>query len=381
MKQLLRSPQLKFRKTAGDAVDDSTEDLVDGAGPEDGTEQAPLSWTGASATSTRVVTFALLVCLVCGPLALLAFLMSGTTSTPAPAAAVAVDGDVDTRALASAFAEDLVITWLTTPRLEEKRLEQFGLESRSITLPAKPWIATDPSTAGIEKSPDGHTWSVTVAVTVATAASEPGVRRYFRVPVVVTDGTLAARTLPAPIAAPATAEPSDLGYRYRASVTDPVGAAAQDFLSALLVAGSVDRFISPDADIIAVLPAPYTSVDVEEILLDQELADEDANPETGRTLHLLVTATAALDGEHQTTVQYALTMTAREGRWEASSIDVAPLLYEASSDQAGEQAGTPGPPSSDSSDGLDGPDLNSDPAGELASPEPSASPTATPSSN
>jgi hypothetical protein len=389
MKQLLRSPQLKFRKTSGPSVDDPTEDLdVDDADTEAGAQQAPLSWTGASATSARAVTFGLLVCLLCGPLALAAFFLARPAPVPAPAAAVGADPDVDTRAAASAFAEDLVVTWLTTPRLEEKRLEQFGLESNSITLSVKPWIATDPTTAGIAKSEDGRTWAVTVAVTVATTASDPGQRRYFLVPVAVTEGSLAARTLPTPVAAPATADAGELGYRYRATTSDQVGAAAQDFLTALLVAGNVDRFIAPDSEITAVLPAPYSQIEVDEILLDRELEDADANPKTGRTLHLLITAVAAVDGEHQTTVQYALTMRSREGRWEASSIDAAPLLWESSADATGDpgseptdDSGTAGQPSSDPDDGLGGPDLSSDPAGDLASPEPSASPTATSSSN
>lgn len=388
MKQLLRSPQLKFRKSPGPDVDDPTEDLdLDDADTEGGTQQAPLSWTGASATSTRAVTFGLLVCLLCGPLALAAIFLARPATVPAPVAAAGADPDVDTRAAASAFAEDLVVTWLTTPRLSEKRLEQFGLDSTSVTLPGKPWLAADPTTAGIEKSKDGQTWSVTVAVTVALASNEPGQRRYFLVPVAVTDGSLAARTLPAPIAAPATADAGELGYRYRATTSDQVGAAAQDFLTALLVAGNVDRFIAPDSEITAVLPAPYAQIEVDEILLDRELEDADTNPETGRTLHLLITATAAVDGEHQTTVQYALTMTSREGRWEASSIDVAPLLWESSADAAGEQGTQPaddsatgGQPTTDPDEGLDGPDLSSDPAGELASPEPTASP-ATPSNN
>ena len=101
--------------------------------------------------------------------------------------------------------------------------------------------------------------------------------------------------------------------------------AAQEFLAALVVgSGDVTRFISPDAAIAAVTPAPYTAIELEDVLVDHELTEADDVPQTGRTVHLLATATAIVTNDQAISVEYALTMTAREGRWEVAAIDATP---------------------------------------------------------
>lgn len=336
---------LKFRKPREEASE------TEAAAEE--TQASALSWTGGSAAATKVISYLLISSLVAGPLSLLAIgwlILTATGPAPAPVTSGDTATVVDERSAVQGFAEDFVVTWLTSPDGEEDRLAVFMDDYSGVTLPTVPWSVSNPTAAGIEETEDG-TWSVTVAATVG-GKKQPGLRRYFRVPVTYLDGALAAAALPTPVSGPQLAVEARLDYRYRATNSDAVSVAAGEFLNALLVgSGDVTRFISPGASIRAVSPAPYTVVELEDVLVDQELTEGDATPETGRTLHLLVTAIATATADQQITVSYALTMTAREGRWEVAAIDASPRTLPApqgspSPDIDGTDEGTDPDPSS-----------------------------------
>lgn len=376
MKQLLRSPQLRFRKTsdnddASSAVDASAVDLsTDGPDAAD-PEQVTLAWTAVAGKATSATQFGLIASLLCGPVAVVLLLLSGSAPAVVAEQQTATNGVSADQVAASAFAEDLVVTWLSTPEGEDERVESYGPAYSSITLPKTPWVVTDSATAAMEQSEDGQTWTVTVAVSVSASAGSAPIRRYFRVPVHYAGGALAARALPTPVAAPAVANVVTLDYRFRAAPSDAVGAAAEDFLSGMLVGGDVERYISPTAEISAILPSPYTAVEVEEIRLDQELTEADEAPETGRTLRMLVTADAAVGRDQVITVQYALTMTAREGRWEVAAIDPAPLLSGADPEAAFTDGAAPQSPGDTTDQDPSGPLGGEITEDEFASEEPS----------
>jgi hypothetical protein len=299
-------------------------------------------WTGASAMTTKAMTLLLWCLLIAGPVALVFQLM--TPPPPAPVVqADNTDAQAGERTAVSGFAEDLVVTWLTTPRGQEKMLERFVTDASSLTLAEKPWTVTDPATAYIESTGQRGVWAVTVAVTVAEGKDQPPVRRYFQVPVRYTEGSaLRAQTLPAPVAAPAVAVADRLSYRYRATLTDPVAAAANDFLSALLAgSGDVARYVSPGSEIAAIDPAPYTTVVIEDVMVDDDPAEDGTSPESGEERHLLVTATVTAAAKQDVTVQYALTLAARDGRWEVKSIDLAPVVSDPSSGPEATEAPAP----------------------------------------
>lgn len=328
----MKAATLKFRRTRQDAP----------AGPESEEEpkEPALSWTGGSAVAAKAITYLLISCLFAGPLALLGIgWLVFASSGPAPAPVVAGDtsATVDERAAVEAFAEDFVVTWLTSVDGQEKQLAPFLDDYSSVTLPKVSWTTSGPATAGIAQAEDG-TWSVTVAVSVAAPKKKPAVRRYFQVPVTYAGGAMVASALPAPVAGPAVATPARLDYRHRATTADSVTVAATQFLAAMLAgSGDLTRFISPGASIAPIVPAPYTAIEVEDVLVNQELTEADVAPETGRTLKLLLTATATATADQQISVTYALTMTAREGRWEVSSVDPTPttLAEEAPAEGSG----------------------------------------------
>jgi hypothetical protein len=284
-------------------------------------------WTGGSALATRAVTFGLWAALVTGPLALLlaAWVVLGAAAPPVVQRASGLE-PAGERAAVQAFAEHYVLTWLQTPAGEEEQLQQFVSASLTPTLPKTPWSVSQPAVADIAGLEDS-TWSVTVAVTVTPPGKDPTVaaRRYFQVPVTYQEGRLLAQTLPAPVAAPQPAEPVELDYPYRADHDDAPALAARDFLAALLTrAGDVTRYLSPGTSVAPIDPPPYATVEVQEVLVDTDLTNAPTTPRQGEQLQLLVTATAAADAEHEISVQYALTLAARAGRWEVKAIDPAP---------------------------------------------------------
>ncbi len=109
-------------------------------------------------------------------------------------------------------------------------------------------------------------------------------------------------------------------------------------------------------------PAPYVAVEIEDVLVDRDISSvNQTDPATGTRVHLLVTATATGPDKRQITVQYALTLTARAGRWEITAIDPAPLAQApdptATSGGTGSQTGT-GDSSTDPAAGSSAPATN-----------------------
>lgn len=326
MKTALKAPTLRLRKRPGE---DATEHPdVD---PGDGVGQSQLSWTGSSALATKLTSFALLACLAAGAIALVGVLVLASSPTPTPTqVAAGVDEQAGERAAVESLAQDMVVTWLTSARGEEDRLAAYLPDSSWITLPEKPRIATGATVADVEQTEDG-TWSVTVAVHVTDSSDHKPTVRYFVVPVTYYEGAVGARALPMPVAAPriAAAGDPDAGYRFALDSQATVADAASDFLTAYLTGrGDVTRVVSPETVIDPVVPAPYKRVELEDVRSSTEITDADETPETGRETQLMITAVALGASEREISVQYVLTMRAREGRWEVAGIDPAPLPRE-----------------------------------------------------
>lgn len=284
-------------------------------------------WTGAATLRTRAVQAGLVAALVAGPVALLLGVGQAATAAAPVAAPVAEAVTVDggEQAAVGEFAQQLVLLWLQTPRGEEAALDDL-VDTAGMQLAETPMVGADPQTAQLVATGSGA-WSVTVAVTV-TDATEVPVRRHFQVPVRYTadTGALVAATLPAPVPAPPAAVAPQLGYRYTASSSDPVTVASGEFLEALLTGvGDVTRLISPGTQISALTPAPFTGVQVREVATDVDLRGAEAGSAPEEPVRVLVTALASVTAEQSVTVQYALTLTTREGRWEVASMDPAPL--------------------------------------------------------
>lgn len=272
-----------------------------------------LAWTGPRAAATAAFTWLLLAALAAGPVALVAATGLWLTSPAAVEASAPVPPDdvVNKSARASAFAEDLVVAWLSTPAGQEDRLVTLVAGSSSPKLPKTPWSVTSVSTSGVTGR--GGLWSVTVAVTLNAT------RRYFQVPVAIDAGGVVAVAWPAPVPGPPRTDAPALAYRHTVSTTDPLAVAAAQFLAALLTgSGDVTRLTSPGSHIRAISPAPYTEVQVNAA---RSSTDVPGQAGEGQHVRILVDAIAAVSDDQQISVTYPLTLTVREGRWEVTSID------------------------------------------------------------
>lgn len=293
-------------------------------------------WTGGSALATRAATAGLWACLVCGPIGAAAGVLA-VVSQPAaamPATAAATDSSAEQAAVGE-FAQRFVTTWLTTARGNETALDTF-IDTTGVRLAQVPSAVTDPATSSITRTGSGE-WAVTVAATVtgpsAGGEAPTSSRQFFLVAVHYDDGSLIAPTLPAPVAAPARAQQPSLAYPYTAPANSPVAVATGEFLSALLAGvGDVTRYVTPGVDIAAIQPAPYVAVDQRTVRVDQELSEATQTPATGDSLRVLSTADVTSPAGQVIAVQYALTLTAREGRWEVTAVDPSPAQATSSSD-------------------------------------------------
>ena len=333
------SPTLSLRRRRPIEDEDFVGQELDDA---DALDLPPIA-DGAHQTTThlaaRLATVVLLLCLVASPVALavagLAYFQSSSVSTSAPPAVVDRSND---QAVASEFAQRVVVTWLTATQQNPDALVALVKDAQLSTLPRDPFEVRDPSLARITQT--NGTWSVTVAVTVTDARTVTA-RRFFQVAVRLDAGSVSALTLPTPVSPPAVAPASTDDYRSQLDSTGPAAQTVAQFLTAYLTgSGDVGRYLTPGVSLAALSPAPYTSVRLEDLRGDNDVRSTDTVPD-GRRLRVLATATAAVTDQQRSTVSYALTLTARAGRWEITGIDPAPAYTPRTS--ATTAPGTPPP--------------------------------------
>lgn len=290
--------------------------------PVDGVEESAgsaLEWTGPQAWLTKTISWSLIAAVAAGPVALVLALVA-VLAPPASDAAGSQDAAPPGESAAvSAFASDAVTAWLSTGRGQERTLDAYGFETQALVLPEDPWRVSDPLVSNLE-NPAAGVWRVTVALTVAGADDGSAVRRYFQIPVVYANDALSAAAVPTPVAAPRASSSPALAYRSLIGLDSPLGEAAGEFLMAHLTSGSVTRVVTPGAHIRPVTPAPFKSVAVDRISAVEDVAAR--RPADGDVAHVLVTGAGTASEDKEIGVQYALTMTARGGRWETTSIDV-----------------------------------------------------------
>lgn len=278
----------------------------------------------ASTMTTKLASAALIGCLVAGPLGLVAggLAIAQAAGPTAPAQTQVADQSSE-RAAAGEFAQRVVLAWLGSTRDHPEQLTGLVQNTQAASLPAVAFGVSDPTVSSIEQV--GGIWSVRVAVTV-TDQRKTTVRRFFQVPVTLSGGAVTALTLPAPVAGPPIGAGTDLGYQVQVASSGPVASTVTQFLGAYLAgSGDVTRYVSPGVQVAAITPAPYSSVRVTDLRCDLNI-DTTATPKDGARLQLLVGADASVTDKQAVSVAYALTLSARAGRWEVSAIDPSPVL-------------------------------------------------------
>ncbi|MCX5115130.1 conjugal transfer protein [Streptomyces sp. NBC_00378] len=298
---------------------------------------------GAAANTVTVLRRTAWALLVAGPV-LAGWALVSQPSVTAPAAPVRQEQPTAGQPTGpGGFAELFVSAYLTAGEGTEESLAPFLPNARDVSLTADPGVqrAQEVAAVRVRLVSSGY-WSVTVAARVAPAGAADGkkkpdevgagpVLRYFQVPVRTgTGGALAAAALPAEVGAPLSGEAPVLAYGQSVPVrsTDPAGQTLTGFFAAYLAgSGELDRYLSPGTALAAVSPAPYTQVAVDRLA---EVGTNDpgsAPPQSdGARRRLLVDITASDAGGQKRPLTYAITITARDGRWEIASVEGAPVL-------------------------------------------------------
>lgn len=317
---MLRRPRRRTRSTpdARDSIPDAAK-ITRGAAARRGGAQV-LAW----------------VLLAAGPLSAVAI----TVARPAVPAPAAEQTGPSVGTGASGWAEMYVRAWLSATRDDDADLTAFYPPGMTTDRPAGAQVPVDTATLSARPTGPGA-WSVVVAASVLSQGAD-GIRevrqRCLQVPILeatyteqgspgVMPGYVAA-TLPSLVGCPSTLAAADLAYPGPVEAESALGQSVLGFLVSYLAGrGGLDRYLSPQTALVPVDPAPYVDVRISELRVGQSLdRSQIARPAEGVRIRVLVRV-AGIDGLGLSTpLDYALTLTARAGRWETTGIDLAPQL-------------------------------------------------------
>ncbi len=314
------------------------------------TEVAPQgsTWTQGRQTGAHVISILMLAAIVCAPFSL--FMSWQAMSRPVAAApVVSSDGLTVSQQEAGAYAAGFVSEWLGAWKDHPGQLGDYVDVNTLRTLSEVPAEYRDLTVATIEPNKDSDIVTVVVSASVKElgpdpkkegAAIEIWPRRYFQVPIVVTDAGMRPVGLPVPVSAPTSTGTVQLAYAKPLPSADPAAQTVMAFLGAYTTGkGDLSVYVSPGSEISAITPAPYLAVEAVDLRVD---ADAPKTPKDGTQLKVLATVTLTSPTDQTVTSTYALTLTARATRWEVSAIDPAPAEIP-KSDSAAAPAPTPSP--------------------------------------
>lgn len=228
--------------------------------------------------------------------------------------------------LAGSFAEDFVVTYLSSGSGQREALSRFIGGTEQITLPKTGQQVNDPLVVYIARtlaSGPMEVWSVTVSVRAGHGQTQAP-RQYYRVPVSVAEGNLRALTLPAAVAAPGIG--SELAQSYSAPCGEetPFTQVATGFLTAYLTgSGDTARYVTVDSGIVALRPAPFTALETVSVT-----AEDTACGTAGSQARVLATVTPKGASGTTPALAYPLTMVRGEGQWQVRAIEALPALKE-----------------------------------------------------
>ncbi|GAA3044349.1 conjugal transfer protein [Streptomyces roseofulvus] len=273
--------------------------------------------------------------LAAGPAALLVAVDRPLPASLKPAAAprpAAVQPAADGREEGgpAGFAETVLGLWLesgtateTSPELTQ--LRQLAPGAQPPRWGRRPVAVVHTAVVSTARQEHGA-WSVTVAVRLADAAAgvpaEESARglRYFTVPVTETGsgpGRAYVAGAPRETAGPQPGRPA--ASPYTARIEDPaLTDTVEGFLGAFLGAdGAVERYLAPGT-VLARPETQFASVDTLQTL------SQGRSPGAGRdgaTVRARAEVRATDSAGRTWPMTYALTLTARDGRWEIASLD------------------------------------------------------------
>lgn len=341
--------------------------------------------TSRLSLSRRAGTTAMWAAVACGPLALV-LATAGTTPAPigpTPAASF------DSAAGPAGFAQLFLAAYLPAGAGTEDTVRPY--------YPPLTVLARKPATRAAAATPvllrtqqlRPDYWSITTAVQVLSASSRGWVAaglHCYQIPVLdaaAGDGTRSgvvgaqeefaagayvAASLPQEVACPAALPAAALDYgNTQIGLSGPAPDAVGRFLAAYLAGqGELSRYTAPGRTMNPVMPPAYSAVTLRALAArGPALTDPQVVPVDGTSLQILADIEATDTTGQPTALTYALTLTARAGRWEVSAIDAAPVLAGVQAAAADDSSGDATPATSPTSQPTSQP---TGPAGPPAGP-------------
>lgn len=337
------------------------------SGPEDTVPEDGQDWavdhrpedvggwsSGAQANTSALLRWCAWALLILGPLLAGAAWVAAPSGTGTPVAPAPSAPSTAGSQGSAGFAVLFVDAYLRAGEGDQEQLVAYYPDATGIRLEGEPGRRTGQQLTVVRlRQTSPGIWSVTVAARVResgpSAASTPKSPsaekqqeaapaverlRYFQIPVAttVTGGTsgYVALSMPAEVAAPPRVASPELLYgpQRPAAPSDPRTQAVTEFLTAYLTgrAGDIDRYLAPGTRITPISPAPYTGIAVDHLAVEGERGGEATTtvPADGTRLRLLVSLRATGSDTVRRPLAYALTLTARAGRWEIAELDGAP---------------------------------------------------------
>ncbi|MGO3089948.1 MAG: conjugal transfer protein [Galactobacter sp.] len=276
------------------------------------------AWTYGQTWKSRLTTYGVLA-LGAGALIFVSVATSHATASPT----TVVEGEtVDytrTDATGASFASGYLRAWLTATDENHEAVDAYthGLTSVAAEYPAEAQQVGQITTVETKPRSDGA-YVVTLAAQVSIVDPSFAPQRYFQIILVPTADGYAAAALPRQITAPTPTSQALTQYRQEVSGDAPVQQTLTGFFDAYLTGqGDLQRFLTPGTDLSPITPAPYSKISITTVMADKPVP---AKAEDGTTTDLRVDLTGTASKAYSITTSYELTLTARAGRWEISSM-------------------------------------------------------------
>ncbi|MFD5814700.1 conjugal transfer protein [Streptomyces sp. NPDC127038] len=270
--------------------------------------------------TVRVGRTAVWAAVASGPVALAIALMPAPdvlpASKPVPQATAQAVQDP------SGYAELFVSSWLRSNAQQEE-----SAQSRRARALAPDVALLEPAATAqlrlegvraVRSVEHGRMWVVTVAAQYTNADV-----RYLAVEVSsgAGGGAFTVSGSPAVVAGPAAGVASQ--SRFRIGVpSGPLASTAAEFLRAYLTgAGAVERYLAPGTSLRGLGTGAFTSVEVQEVMAADEAAAAAKVPSDRTRVRIEVSVVARAEDGGRWPLAYAMTLAARDGRWEIASLD------------------------------------------------------------
>lgn len=216
---------------------------------------------------------------------------------------------------AAAYAVGYLRVWLNSTETSHEALDGYT-GSLAFSAPKLPVTASGVGQIQVAKSTPHADGSY--VVTLSAQLGDVPQQRYFEIVVLPHEGGFAAAALPREVASPKAQSVALPGYSKDVAGDPLIGQTLDGFFSAYLTGnGDLLRFIAPGAQVQPITPAPYEKATVTAAYADAEVP---AAPADGTHARLLVRVIGLGAKGYQISSDYELSLTARAGRWEISTM-------------------------------------------------------------